>query len=181
MSTPDDATLIRQCLDGDKQAFGVLVDRYQKPLYNTALRMTGDQEEASDITQNAFVKAYERLNEYRPEHKFFSWIYRILVNDTLNLLNQRRKTQGLEFEITAPEKLPDEEYDIKRQNARIEQAIRGLSFEHRLVIVLRYFNDMSYQEMSGILSLPEKTVKSRLYSARQNLGALLDGIGVAAP
>lgn len=180
MATPDDAAVIRMCLEGDSNAFGMLIDRYERALYNTALRMTGDTEEAADILQETFVKAYERLNEYRPEHKFFSWIYRILVNDTLNRLKQRSKIQDTEAELSSNEKMPDEQFDAKRQNARIEVALRELAFDQRIVIVLRYFNDMSYQEMSAILSLPEKTVKSRLYSARQNLAALLTRMGVVA-
>jgi len=181
MSTPDDAVLIRQCLEGDSNAFGVLIDRYQKPLYNTALRMTGDSEDARDITQDTFVKAYERLKEYRPEHKFFSWIYRILINDAINHLKQRKQTQGTEVEIVSHGRAPDEEFDANRQSGRIERALRDLSFDQRVVIVLRYFNDMSYQEMSDVLSLPEKTVKSRLYCARQNLATLLTQLGVVVP
>lgn len=177
MSTLDDAVLVRQCLGGDSAAFDTLVDRYQRPLYNTALRMTGDSEEARDITQNAFIKAYERLCDYRPEHKFFSWIYRILINDALNHLKQRKLTQGLDAEIASHQRPPDEEFDARRQSARIETALRELSFEQRVVIVMRYFNDMSYIEMGTILSLPEKTVKSRLYSARQNLATLLSQMG----
>lgn len=180
MATPDDAAVIRMCLEGNSEAFGILIDRYQRALYNTALRMTGDTEEAADISQETFVKAYERLNDYRPEHKFFSWIYRILVNDTLNRLKQRIKIQDTETEIRSNEKLPDEQFAAKRQSARIEVALRELAFDQRIVIVLRYFNDMSYQEMSAILALPEKTVKSRLYSARQNLAALLTRMGVVA-
>ena len=177
MSTPDDAALIRQCLAGDSSAFEGLVERYQKPLYNTALRMTGDSEEARDITQEAFVKAYERLSDYRPEHKFFSWIYRILINGTLNHLKHRKHTQELDAEIASHERPPDEEFDARRQSLRIEKALGDLSFDQRLVVVMRYFNDMSYVEMSAILSLPEKTVKSRLYSARQNLAVLLSQRG----
>jgi RNA polymerase sigma-70 factor (ECF subfamily) len=178
MSTPDDAAVIRRCLEGDSNAFGILIDRYQKALFNTALRMTGDTEEAADISQETFVKAYQRLSEYRPEYKFFSWIYRILINDTLNRIKQRSKTQLIETEISSDDRLPDEQFDAKRQSIRIESALRELAFDQRIVIVLRYFNDMSYQEMSAILSLPEKTVKSRLYSARQNLASLLTRMGV---
>lgn len=177
MSTPDDVALIKRCLDGDSRAFDGLVDRYQRPLFNTALRMTGDTEEARDITQDAFVKAFERLRDYKPEHKFFSWIYRILINDTLNHLKQRKLVQGLDADTASSNRLPDEEFDANRQSERIERALRELSFDQRVVIVMRYFNDMSYLEMSTILSLPEKTVKSRLYSARQNLAALLSQIG----
>lgn len=180
MSTPDDAAVIRRCLEGDSNAFGILIDRYQRALFNTALRMTGDTEEAADISQEAFVKAYQRLREYQPEHKFFSWIYRILVNDTLNRLKQRNKTQSIETEFTSDDRLPDEQFDDKRRSSRIESALRELAFDQRIVIVLRYFNDMTYQEMSAILSLPEKTVKSRLYSARQNLALLLTRMGVVS-
>lgn len=180
MSTPDDASVIRMCLEGDSNAFGILIDRYQRALFNTALRMTGDSEEAADISQETFVKAYQRLREYRPEHKFFSWIYRILVNDTLNRLKQRNKTQSIETDVTSDDRLPDEQFDAKRQSSRIESALRALAFDQRIVIVLRYFNDMTYQEMSAILSLPEKTVKSRLYSARQNLASLLTRMGVVS-
>lgn len=180
MPTSDDAEVIRRCLEGDSNAYGILIDRYQKALYNTALRMTQDSEEARDITQETFIKAYERLSDYRPEHKFFSWIYRILINDTLNRLKQRKLTQGIEAEITSQERSPDEELDANRQSFRIERALRQLPFDQRIVIVLRYFNDMSYQEMSAILSLPEKTVKSRLYSARQSLASLLTQMGVVA-
>jgi RNA polymerase sigma-70 factor (ECF subfamily) len=92
-------------------------------------------------------------------------------------LKQRKQTQGLDADTVSPGRLPDEEFDANRRSENIERALRDLSFEQRLVIVMRYFNDMSYQEMSTILSLPEKTVKSRLYSARQNLAALLSRMG----
>lgn len=180
MSTLDDAALINRCLEGDTGAFGELIDRYQRPLYNTALRMTGDSDEASDITQETFMKVYESLNEYRPEHKFFSWIYRILINETINHLKRRKQIQVLDDEIVSRGRLPDEEYEANMRSACFERALRELSFDYRMVVVLRYFNDMSYLEISEMLSLPEKTVKSRLYSARQNLGAILDRMGVVS-
>lgn len=178
MSTFDDQALVRKCLAGETEAFGELIDRHQRALFNTALRMTGDSEEAADLTQGAFVKAYEKLDSYRPEHKFFSWIYRILVNETINALKQRRQQQGLDMEPESSDPTPDELHETNVRNLRIETALRELSFDYRLVIVLRYFNDMSYQEMSEILAVPEKTVKSRLYSARQNLASILGRMGV---
>lgn len=177
-SNREDCDLISQCLKGDTEAYGILVDRYQTPLFNTALRMTSDHELARDITQNAFVKAYEKLASYRPEHKFFSWLYRILVNDALNVLRQNR------FETEIPESVedgrnsPEDEYWEREQNRVIDSAIRELSHDHRLVIVMRHFNDMSYEQMAEILNIPAKTVKSRLYSARQNLAAILEQKGL---
>ena len=96
MSDSEDRSLIRRCLRGDTEAFGRLIDRYQGPLFNTALRITGDCEEAKDITQTIFIKAYEKLSSYKPEHKFFSWIYRMLINESINSVNRIKHIRGLD-------------------------------------------------------------------------------------
>ena len=176
----DDAQLVRLCREGDAAAFGELIDRYQKTLFNTALRMTGDYEEARDITQSAFVKAYERLESFNPEFKFFSWIYRILLNEALNALKQRRQNADVDPEQLAHDHTPEREFEAQKLSAKIDTALRALSLEYRVVIVLRHFNEMSYDEMSEILSIPAKTVKSRLYTARQNLAAILAEMGVVS-
>jgi RNA polymerase sigma-70 factor (ECF subfamily) len=177
-STCEDNDLVVRCLQGDNNAFALLVDRYQTPLFNTALRMTGDYEVARDVTQDALVKAYEKLATFRPEYKFFSWLYRILVNNALNVLRQRKLEQGVPVEPRVREKTPEDDYWGSRRNDAIDSAIRRLSFDQRLVIVLRHFNDMSYEQMAAILAIPEKTVKSRLYAARQNLAVILERKGL---
>lgn len=176
----DDAQLVRLCRDGDAAAFGELIDRYQKTLFNTALRITSDYEEARDITQSTFVKAYERLDSFNPEFKFFSWIYRILLNEALNALKQRRQNADVDPEQLAHDRTPERDFEAHKLSAKIDTALRALSLEYRVVIVLRHFNEMSYDEMSEILSIPAKTVKSRLYTARQNLAAILAEMGVVS-
>ena len=176
----DDAALVRQCLEGDTVAFEALVDRYQKPLFNTALRMTGDFEEAKDITQTVFVKVFEKLNTYKPRHKLFSWIYRMLVNESINFLNRRDHYQGLDLNLVSENKTPEEQHQANELSDKIQNALIELQFDYRMVILLRYFNGMSYKEMSYILSAHEKTIKSRLYTARRLLADILQKRGIVA-
>lgn len=177
-ATWEDKDIVARCLEGETDAFALLVDRYQTPLYNTALRMTGDSDLARDITQEALVRAYEKLDTFRPDHKFFSWLYRIMVNDALNVLRKQKLER--ETALPAPEyhRTPEENYWEFERNAVLDEAIRELSFDHRLVIVLKHFNDMSYEQIAAIIAVPAKTVKSRLYTARQNLAELLERKGL---
>ena len=171
-----DADLVRSCLGGDLEAYGPLVERYQKVLYNVAYRMVHDHEDARDLVQGALVKAYERLSDYDPSHRFFSWIYRILVNDTLNFLKKRRPVRPMADppETAAPGSAA-EELEAREREARVREALMELSTDYRQAVVLRYFAELSYAEMSAALAIPEKTVKSRLYTARQRLAELLEG------
>jgi RNA polymerase sigma-70 factor (ECF subfamily) len=88
--------LVRQCLEGDREVFGTLMGRYQKAVFNVALRMTRSYQEAQDITQAIFIQAYEKLGEYDARHKFFSWIYRMAVNESLNFIKRSRRFEGLD-------------------------------------------------------------------------------------
>src|SRR5262245_60126107 len=97
----EDAELVRRSLAGETTAFGVLVTRYQKVLYTVAIRMLGNAEDARDATQDAFVKAYQRLGTYDPAYRFFSWIYRILVNECLNMIRGRRPQEPLMADVAA--------------------------------------------------------------------------------
>lgn len=174
----NDAELVRRCLGGDPEAFRPLVEKYQRVLYNVAYRMVHDREDASDLAQGAFVKAYEKLGSYDPAYQFFSWIYRILVNDTLNFLKRNRPHQSLEptWDAAAPGG-PREELEARELSRTVRAALMGLAVDYREVVVLRYFAELSYAEMSVALAIPEKTVKSRLYTARQKLAGILGGGG----
>jgi RNA polymerase sigma-70 factor (ECF subfamily) len=171
-----DSEDIERCLRGDPEAFAPLVQRYQRVLYNVAYRMVGNPEDARDLTQTALVKAYEKLASYDPRFRFFSWVYRILVNETLNFLERRRTHEPVEacFSLAAPGG-PHHELEAAELEGRVQAALLQLHPDHRAVVVLRHFVDQSYQEMSATLGIPEKTVKSRLYSARQRLADLLGG------
>ena len=170
----DDNVWVARCLRGDAGAFEPLVRRYQRVLFSVAHRMLGNYEDALDATQNAFVRAYEGLDGYDPNRRFFSWIYRIVVNECLNARRGQRPTEPLTEQIEADAADgPLENVAAMERSASIEAALVRLSEDHRLVVVLRHFADLSYSEMSEALGVHEKTVKSRLFEARHRLGELL--------
>jgi RNA polymerase sigma-70 factor (ECF subfamily) len=166
-------------LAGETGAYGELVVRHQRVLYNVALRMTGNREDAQDITQVAFIKAYQKLATFDRSRKFFSWVYRILWNEALNQIQRRPRHEPLEDEMPAEAAPPDRESEAREASALIHEAIQELPADYRQVILLRHFAQLSYQEMSRVIELPEKTVKSRLFTARRLLGTILERKGVA--
>ncbi len=169
----DDATLVKLCLAGDAKAFEQIVDRYQKKIFNIALRIAADQDDAEDITQSVFVKAYERLETFDPKYKLFSWLYRIAMNESLNFVGQRQNLQRLDDAEVSKEPSPEETLDTAINSQTVQDALMKLKLEHRAVIVLKHFQELSYREISYILDLPEKTVKSRLFTAREQLRRIL--------
>jgi RNA polymerase sigma-70 factor, ECF subfamily len=165
----DDPALVQRCREGDRLAFERLVVRYQRPVFNAALRMLHDPQDALDVAQTTFLKAFEHLADYDPSFKFYSWIYRIAVNESLNTLSSRKVFQELDGAEPDESAGPEREAEGEQTRREIETALMGIGPELRTVIVLRHFMHLSYQDMADILELPEKTVKSRLYSARQLL------------
>jgi RNA polymerase sigma-70 factor (ECF subfamily) len=165
----DDRALVARCCDGDRRAFEQLVLRYQKPIFNVALRMLHDPQEALDVAQTTFLKAFEHLADYDPTYKFYSWIYRIALNESLTALGARRDLGAIDGEEPDEAPGPDRLAEGEQARREIEAALKGISDELRAVVVLRHFVHLSYEDMAQILELPEKTVKSRLYSARQLL------------
>lgn len=179
MKTKNDAALVEACLKGDHNAFGTLVHKYQGPVYNLALRMVRDPEDAEDIAQTVFVKAYQKLETFDPARQFFSWIYRIAVNESINFSKRQKRVDVYETGITAANELtPEQDYRNGELSQHIGDAILRLKMDYRLVLVLKHFHDFSYQEMSEVLQIPEKTVKSRLFTARQQLKEILEREGI---
>jgi len=177
-----DARLVLACRNGDRVAYETLLGRYERPIYNIALRMLRNPEDARDVVQIVFVRVFEKLHQFDFEHKFYSWIYRIAINESIDILNGRSREAPLEDEgDLAFERTPLEECDDAERGGALQAAIMSLAPDYRAVIVLRHFVDRSYQEMAEILGIPEKTVKSRLFTARQLLRDRLeaDGIGGA--
>ncbi len=173
MSDQDDERVwVVRCLKGDASAFEPLVARYERPLFAIALRMVANYEDARDVTQNAFIRAFEHLDSFDPERRFFSWIYRIAVNESLNLQRARRPQEplGTGLQVAGGQ---TEAVESGETAARVEQALSRLTDAYREVVVLRYFGELSYEEISQAVGVPEKTVKSRLFSARQRLAELL--------
>jgi RNA polymerase sigma-70 factor (ECF subfamily) len=176
MSDARDRERVRRCLGGDPEAFAELVETYQRPLFNAALRLVRDFDDASDVTQIAFLKAYEKLDTYDPRYRFFSWIYRIVINEGINLLKRRKPSEPLE-EVVAGGLGPDQDYAETELGERIQEGMMSLSIDYRIVLVLKHFLGHSYTEISELLGIPEKTVKSRLFTARRQLGDALLSLG----
>jgi RNA polymerase sigma-70 factor (ECF subfamily) len=174
-----DGILVERCRGGDRRAFEALVVRYQKPVFNAALRMLRNPDDARDVSQTVFLKVYVHLADYDPTYKFYSWIYRIAVNESLNVLSRRRRHEPILGDEADGSPGPDSEVDGFQVGRGIERALMTLKPDYRAVIVLRHVLDCSYQDMAEVLSLPEKTVKSRLFAARQLLAEALRRDGVA--
>jgi RNA polymerase sigma-70 factor (ECF subfamily) len=173
MTKPDDTDLIHRCMKGDRRAFEDLLARYEKPVFNAAYRMLNDSEDAKDVTQTVFLRAFENMDHFDPNFKFFSWIYRIALNESINYLNKRNRTTELDREPIAETEGPDDAADSDQRSKRIQTALMTIKTEYRTVIVLKHFLECNYVEISQILEIPEKKVKSRLYSGRQMLKSAL--------
>ena len=160
-------------LEGEGDAATGLVDRYQKRLFNVALRMLDNAQDAEDVTQTVFLNAFLKLRTYDPRYKFFSWVYRMTVNESLNVLKRRKGTVTLDDEpaIPAPETPTDD--DAPELQRQVGKALMGLKPDDRAVVILKHFVFFSYEEIADVLEIPVKTVKSRLFTARERLRLIL--------
>ncbi|HMK38361.1 MAG TPA: sigma-70 family RNA polymerase sigma factor [Bacteroidota bacterium] len=178
MTEHSDEDLVRQCRAGEIKSFDLLVERHQRTIFNLALRMVRDSDDAADVSQSVFVKAYENLERFDPQFKFFSWLYRIAVNESLNALEQKRRFEGLEGNDLAADTADEKDDEAVREEKRIQDGLMMLNVDQRAVIVLKHMQGLSYREIAQVLDLPEKTVKSRLFSARQLFKDILKKKGV---
>jgi RNA polymerase sigma-70 factor (ECF subfamily) len=177
MNEDSDGLLVERCRNGDRRAFEALVGRYQKPVFNAALRMLRNPEDARDVAQTVFLKVYEHLGDFDPSHKFYSWIYRIALNESINVLDRRRRLEPISGD-EVDERLGAEDELASEQSAqRVQRALMTIKPDYRAVVVLKHFLELSYEDIGLVLELPEKTVKSRLFTARQLLKDALQGDG----
>lgn len=179
--TLDDVQLVTRAQSGDRAAFGSLVERYQERVLNLCYRRLNDRELALDATQEAFLKAYRGLARFRAESRFYTWLFRIAVNEatTAHRRRTRRRAGSLQAEGAEGERLPepaaDESYDPQAEVARGDErtvlmaAIAELEEEQARVVILRDVEQLSYQEVADILEIPLGSVKSRLHRARHAL------------
>ncbi len=176
MGNDVDQVLVERYRNGDRAAFTELMTRYQRPIYNAAFWVLRKPEDASDVTQTVFLKVAEQIDQYDPRYRFFSWIYRIAVNEALNLLRRNGRDEALdeEMDLPAPDSAnPEWQLGNAERSKRIRRALMSMTIDDRMVLTLRHFSECSYQEIALILELSEKTVKSRLFDARQRLSLLL--------
>ncbi len=174
---PDEA-LAERCRRGDRSALEAIVRQYQKALYHAAFRVLGNAEDASEATQTVFLRVWERIHEYDPQYRFFSWIYRIAVNESLDVLrrSRREETMGDDDENVPDGEMADpaRQLDETQLAKRVQAALDRMKGDDRVVLTLRHFSECSYREIADILGIEEKTVKSRLFEARQRLRVLLE-------
>lgn len=164
-----DSDLVRRCRAGDRAAFESLVDHYERTIFNAAYRMLDSRDDAKDVTQTVFLKVFERLDSYDPKYRFYSWIYRIALNESINLLNGRKRLKPVDEEQPSDWGTPEDNARSSQLCDRVQEALMLISDEYRSVIVLKHFMGCSYSDISRILEIEEKTVKSRLFTARHRL------------
>lgn len=179
-----EAELIQAARSGDQEAFARLVETHQGKVYALAYRMTGNREDAADLTQEAFLNAWRGLASFQSQSAFATWLYRLTSNACIDFLRRekRRSALSITVEDDAQERqaeIPDlrhsPEQELERQESRqaVRQGLAALSSEHREVLVLRELEGLSYQEIAQQLGLEEGTVKSRIARARMSLREFL--------
>ena len=175
MSKTDDTQLIERCRSGDREAFQALLLEYEKPVFNAAFRMLNSRDDAQDVTQTVFLKVFENIDQFDPTRRFFSWIYRITLNESINWLGKANRLEPLTHEAAFEGKGPEQEVESANVSSNVQAALMTIKSDYRSVVVLKHFLGCSYVEISQILEIPEKKVKSRLYTARQQLKDALTG------
>ena len=176
--------IIRSVLRGNVNDFEKLVTAYEKNVYNIALRMVGDPDDAADMTQETFIKAYRSLSSFRGDSKFSSWLYRIASNVCLDFLRSRSRHPQVSlsssdedgrtaFELPDMSRNPEEQLMKKLSMEAVRRGLEQLPEQQRQILVLRELGGLSYAELAQTLGLEEGTVKSRIFRARKRLCALL--------
>ena len=168
----DDLEIIKATLNESSQAFGELVEKYQARLYNSIAHLF-DPRDAEDIVQDAFVKAFQKLSIFRGTSSFYTWLYRIAFNTAVSYQRRHKPTTSLDQKKETigdylPDKhdRPDEWLEKKERAEKIQQALHLLNEEHRTILILREYEEMSYETIAEILKIPVGTIRSRLHRAR---------------
>ncbi len=174
MDETSDRDIVVRTRNGEVDAFGELVRRYQSSVFNVCYRLIGERREAEDLTQEAFIRAYQRLETFDIERAFGPWIRRVGTNLCYNHLQKRRQPQvSLEDERDLPVgsggDTPEEKMEASSRSALLRSAILALPPPYRVVIELRHFQELSYAEIAETLDAPISQVKSHLFRARKSL------------
>jgi RNA polymerase sigma-70 factor (ECF subfamily) len=185
----EDKDIIERVLGGDNDAFGLLVEKYQTKVYNLALRMSGNEDDAFDLAQESFVRAWRNLGGFQFESSFSTWLFRLTSNICLDFLRARKRRAAVSLTMTDdedeetqlavpdPGKTPEEAVIAAEDRALLTRALNELPADQRQILTLRAIDDLSYAEIAEILQLQEGTVKSRLSRARAALRNKLLQIG----
>jgi len=189
MTIDDERNVIQKVVSGDRNAFEELVLANQGNVYNLALKMTKNEEDALDISQMAFLKAYSQLDSFRGDSRFSVWLYRMTYNLCIDFLRKKPRMQAIsltaedestgipEFEIPDVRNLPEDDLIRRETRKEIAQSIDELDPKHREILIMREITGMSYSDIAVSLKLSEGTVKSRLARARMSLASILSEKG----
>lgn len=174
MSAPTDRDLIQHARRGDTTAFGELVTRYQTGVFNVCYRILHQRADAEDMAQETFIRAHERLNTFDDQREFGPWIRRVAANVCLNHLESRRVTATLDEERDAGEsQRPESQAEVRERSEQIRSALATLPAHYRIVVELRHYQELSYDEIAAELNMPLSDVKSHLFRARKLLAEKL--------
>lgn len=165
---------IEEVRAGNMQAFTKIIDKYKNQLFATVLRMTKNPEDAQDLVQEAFIKVYEQLNKYDFKGSFSSWLYRVTINHCLDELRKKRyQVEHITFNEKGIESSEENEPEIvflkKEKSRQLEKLIASLPEDERMIILLRYANERSYEEISELLHIPLSTVRNKLHRAKKKM------------
>jgi RNA polymerase sigma-70 factor, ECF subfamily len=172
---PRDEDIVRRVVGGDVSAFGVLVERHERRVYNLALRMTGREDDARDATQDAFLTALRKLSSFRGDAAFTTWLHRVTVNACYDLLRKRGRGPVLERDgdiAHEPEPAPDHANDVDL-SVDVRRALLEVPEDYRVVMLLHDVHDLPYEEVASIVGVPVGTVKSRLHRGRVALARIM--------
>jgi RNA polymerase sigma-70 factor, ECF subfamily len=176
--TNEEAVWVEQARAGDRSAFGNLVGAYERPVYNLCYRMLGNPHEAEDAAQETFLRAYANLEKYDPAHKFSTWIFTIANNHCIDRLRKRRavyvsiEDNPVLENLESDQPLPEPSAVRMEQSREVQALIGMLEPDYRTPLVLRYWEDYSYEEIAETMELTVAAVKSRLFRARQQIAKL---------
>lgn len=168
----DEQQLIKQVLAGQKQAYGHIIARYKNPLYATILRMTKEPQLAQDLVQEAFIKVYEQLGRYEASGSFQSWLYRVAINHCLDELRKKRyqiKQEPIQETQSIEQAHPEVIYLKKERQRQLEELLSRLPEQERMIVLLRYNNELSYEEISHLLKISLGDVRNKLHRAKKKM------------
>lgn len=182
LTAPDDGALVASALGGNPDAFGTLVERYDRAVYHLAFRTMRDAEEARDVAQEAFFKAYRSLRTFKPGAKFSTWIFAIAYHACCDRLARKKRYSNEElpdWADTAPG--PEQTAIALDEASRLRMAIEALPEKYRTVITLYHLQGRQYEEIAEVLGLPMGTVKTHLFRAKEHLRRLLNAQAMEVP
>ena len=174
-SKPSDSTLTQ---DRSPEAFQDVVERYHERLFKVILRIVKNRSDAEEVIQDTFLKAYRKLDSFQADSSLYTWLYRIAVNAAVDLSKKRRRRQHLSFDdeelsldglVPSLTAAPDADPEQQELNDLVRQGIHALPERYRVILILREYSDMSYEQLGEVLKLPKGTVESRLFRARAKL------------